>query len=44
MVPRPKERNENVNMIHEEIGYFNEQKILAEVNKRYRWHARIESI
>ncbi len=35
MVPRPKERDENVNLIHEEIGYFNEQRIIAEVKK---WH------
>jgi len=35
MVPRPKERDENVNLIQEEIGYFNEQRIIVEVKK---WH------
>jgi hypothetical protein len=41
VVHRPKERNENVNLIHEEIGYFNEQRTLVEVKKRYLWHDKL---
>jgi hypothetical protein len=33
MVPRLEERDEIVNMIHEEIGHFNEQRTFVEVKK-----------
>lgn len=41
VVHRPKEKDENVNLIHEEIGYFNEQRILVEVKKWYLWHDKL---
>ncbi len=43
VVPRLEERDEIVNMIHEEIGHFSEQRIFVEGKKRYFWHDRTES-
>jgi hypothetical protein len=35
VVPRLEERNEVVNMIHEEIGHLSEQRTFVEVKKRH---------
>jgi hypothetical protein len=44
VVPKPKERKGIVNNIHAKIGHFSEQRILAEVKKRYFWHDRTNSM
>ncbi len=41
-VPRPEERIKLVSQMHEDLGHFGEQRILAEVCRRYFWNNRTE--
>jgi hypothetical protein len=43
-VLRPDERKQLILNPHEEIGHFGEGCTLAEVNKQYLWHNRIEDV
>jgi hypothetical protein len=41
-VPKPEERMELVNQMHEDLGHFGEQRTLAEICRRYFWNNRTE--
>jgi hypothetical protein len=43
-VPRPEERVKLVSQMHDDLGHFEEQRILAEVCRRYFWNNRIECV
>ncbi len=43
-VPRPEERRSLVVQMHEDLGHSGEQKILAEICRRYFWHHRTEDV
>jgi cAMP phosphodiesterase len=44
VVSKPKKRDEIVNLIHEKIKHFSEQRNLVEIKIRYLWHNIIETI
>ncbi len=41
-MPKPEERMELVNQMHEDLGHFGEQRTLAEICRRYFWNNRTE--
>jgi hypothetical protein len=43
-VPKPEERMELVNQMHEDLGHFGEQRTLAEICRRYFWNNRTECV
>ncbi len=43
-VPRPEERRSLVLQMHEDLGHFGEQRLLAEICRRYFWHCRTEDV
>jgi hypothetical protein len=43
-VPKPKERIPLVVQMHEDLGHFGEQRMLAEICRRYFWHSRTEDV
>jgi len=44
VVPKPKEREGIVNVIHVVIGHFSEQRTIAKVKKKCFWHDMIEFV
>jgi hypothetical protein len=43
-VPRPKERRTLLVQMHEDLGHSGEQRLLAEICRRYFWHCRTEDV
>jgi hypothetical protein len=43
-VPRPEERRSLVLQMHEDLGHSGEQRLLAEICRRYFWHCRTEDV
>jgi hypothetical protein len=43
-VPKPEERMSLVRQMHEDLGHFGEQRMLAEIRQRYFWHNRTEDV
>jgi hypothetical protein len=43
-VPRPEERRSLVLQMHEDLGHSGEQRLLAEIRRRYFWHSRTEDV
>jgi hypothetical protein len=43
-VPKPEERIPLVVQMHEDLGHSGEQKMLAEICRRYFWHSRTEDV
>jgi hypothetical protein len=43
-VPKPEERMELVNQMHEDLGHFGEQRTLVEICRRYFWNNRTECV
>jgi hypothetical protein len=43
-VPKPEERIPLVIQMHEDLGHFGEQRMLAEICRRYFWHSRPEDV
>ncbi len=43
-MPKPEERIPLVIQMHEDLGHFGEQRMLAEICRRYFWHSRIEDV
>ncbi len=43
-VPKPEERMPLVIQMHEDLGHFGEQRMLAEVYRRYFWHSRTKDV
>jgi hypothetical protein len=43
-VPRPEERRTLVVHMHEDLGHSGEQRLLAEICRRYFWHYRTEDV
>jgi hypothetical protein len=43
-VPRPEERRTLVVQMHEDLGHSGEQKLLAEICRRYFWHYCTEDV
>jgi hypothetical protein len=43
-VPRPEERRTLVVQMHEDLGHSGEQKLLAEICRRYFWHRRTQEV
>ncbi len=44
LVPKPEERISLVSQMHEDLGHFGEQRMLAEIRQRYFWHHRTEDV
>ncbi len=44
LVPRPEDRIGLVVQMHKDLGHFGEERILAEVCRRYFWHNRTEDV
>jgi len=43
-VPKPEERIPLVVQMHEDLGHSGEQRMLAEICRRYFWHSRTEDV
>jgi hypothetical protein len=43
-VPKAEERTSLVIQMNEDLGHFGEQKMLAEIRRRYFWHNRTEDV
>jgi hypothetical protein len=43
-VPKPEERVSLVKQMHEDLGYFDEQRTLAEIRRKYFWHNRTADV
>jgi hypothetical protein len=43
-VPRPEERRSLVLQMHEDLGHTGEQRLLAEICRRYFWHCRTKDV
>jgi len=43
-VPKPEERIPLVVPMHEDLGHSREQRMLAEICRRYFWHSRTEDV
>ncbi len=43
-VPKPEEKMPLVIQMHEDLGHFGEQRMLAEICRRYFWHSRTEDV
>ncbi len=43
-MPKPEERMSLVRQMHEDLGHFGEQRMLAEIRQRYFWHNRTEDV
>ncbi len=44
LVPRPADRMGLVVQMHEDLGHYGEERILAEVCRRYFWHNRTQDV
>ncbi len=44
LVPKPEERLSLVKQMHEDLGHFGEQRMLAEIRRRYFWHSRTTDV
>jgi hypothetical protein len=44
LVPRPKDRIRLVVQMHKNLGHFGEERILAEVCRKYFWHNRTKDV
>jgi len=44
LVPKPEERVSLVRQMHEDLGHFGEQRMLAEIRRRYFWHSRTADV
>jgi hypothetical protein len=44
LVPKPEERVSLVKRMHEDLGHFGEQRMLAEIRRRYFWHNRTADV
>jgi hypothetical protein len=40
LLPKPEERVSLVKQMHEDLGHFGEQRMLAEIRRKYFWHNR----
>jgi len=43
-VPKPEERIPLVIQMHEDLGHFGEQRMLADICRRYFWHSQTEDV
>jgi hypothetical protein len=43
-VPKPEERVKLVSQMHEDLGHFGEQRVLAEVYRKYFWNNWTECV
>ncbi len=43
-MPEPEERVSLVRRMHEDLGHFGEQRMLAEIRRRYFWHNRTADV